>query len=346
MFQRLPTATLAHTSKTAKMPSTQWLAAATLLAGLAAATPTQTHMPTVVAPSNPTITPAVDDLRRRQFGSLTSKIGSAASNVDSAVTGVFNSVLSAAGSGLPSYVTGGVLPLEGLPTGTAVQSRLGLNDGDLAALPTQGKSQYTIIKWPSTDKNIVLNLGPYANWTGSNWNVRFHGNVYKTPNLSNNTLDDFANTLLIDTSVSQLTPSQQDMARNLSAEILVVQQGDVQPVFRLMPTPTSGGPQVVQTVYFPYNTTIEGDYDAFVPIEGNSIIPGNATDQIQKVDIYTNGSLMGNASAYLVPSTGVTIVSDIDDILRVTKIYEPKQGILNTFVYPFTPWVCTKSMLT
>ena len=120
------------------MPSTQWLATATLLTGLAAATPTQTIMPTAVAVSVPAITPAFDDLKKRQLASLTSRIGSAVSDVDSAVTGVFNSVLSDAGSGVPSYVTSGVLPLDGLPTGTAVQSRLGLSDDDVAALPTQG----------------------------------------------------------------------------------------------------------------------------------------------------------------------------------------------------------------
>lgn len=48
---------------------------------------------------------------------------------------------------------------------------------------------------------------------------------------------------------------------------------------------------------------------------------------------------MGNATAYLVPSTGLTIINDIDDILRVTKIYEPKEGLLNSFARPFTPWM-------
>ena len=132
------------------MPSTQWLTTVTILAGYAVAaaaaqlpspTPMQTSMPAVVHPSIPTVAPAADELRRRQLSSLTSRIGSAASNLDSAVSGAFNSVLSAAGSGIPSYVTSGVLPLEGLPTGTAVQSRLGLSDSDLAALPTQGISQ-------------------------------------------------------------------------------------------------------------------------------------------------------------------------------------------------------------
>lgn len=121
------------------MPSTQqWLATATLLAGLAVATPTQTPMPAAVIASVPSITPAIEYLARRQLASLTSALGSDASSLDSEVAGVYSSVLTAVGSNLPSYVTGGVLPLEGLPTGTAVQSRLGLNDSAVAALPTQG----------------------------------------------------------------------------------------------------------------------------------------------------------------------------------------------------------------
>jgi hypothetical protein len=55
--------------------------------------------------------------------------------------------------------------------------------------------------------------------------------------------------------------------------------------------------------------------------------------------MFINGTESGNATAYLAPSKGITIVSDIDDILRVTKIYEPKQGLLNTFAKPFTPWM-------
>lgn len=121
------------------MPSSQqWLATATLLTGLATATPTQTPMPAAVIASVPSITPALGYLERRQLASLTSALGSDASSLDSEVAGVYSSVLTAVGSNLPSYVTGGVLPLEGLPTGTAVQSRLGLSNSDLAALPTQG----------------------------------------------------------------------------------------------------------------------------------------------------------------------------------------------------------------
>jgi phosphatidate phosphatase APP1 len=57
------------------------------------------------------------------------------------------------------------------------------------------------------------------------------------------------------------------------------------------------------------------------------------------MSMHVNGTDTGNATAYLVPTDGLTIISDIDDILRVTKIYEPKEGLLNSFALPFTPWM-------
>jgi hypothetical protein len=92
-------------------------------------------------------------------------------------------------------------------------------------------------------------------------------------------------------------------------------------------------------VTLPYNTTGEGDFDTFVPIQLNGLQPGNGTDAIQKLNVYAVGATQGNATAYLVPPTGYTVISDIDDILRVTKIYQPKEGLLNSFARPFASWL-------
>jgi phosphatidate phosphatase APP1 len=95
----------------------------------------------------------------------------------------------------------------------------------------------------------------------------------------------------------------------------------------------------------PHRTTREGDFDAFVILrnttgsDGGHLQPGNQTSSIQTLNMYAQGTNTGNATAYLVPNKGVTIISDIDDILRVTKIYDPKEGLLNTFARPFTPWM-------
>lgn len=216
-----------------------------------------------------------------------------------------------------------------------MQSSLGLNDDQLAALPTQ-----------------VLNVPPYGNWTDQGWNIRFHGNVYKQPNTSTEKLNDLANVFLIGTDIEDLPTSQQDQARNLTASIFVVQQGNETVNMYLEPAPSAGGDGELggggavtpdggnQTLTLPYATTGEGDFDVFMPIDSSTggLMAGNATSKIQRLNVYANGSTLGNGTAYLVPPTGMTIISDIDDILRVTKIYQPKEGLLNSFARPFTQW--------
>jgi hypothetical protein len=175
--------------------------------------------------------------------------------------------------------------------------------------------------------------------------------IYKQPNTSESKLNDLANIFLIGTSISQLPPDQAAQARNLTAEIFVVQQGNQTVAMHLEPAPsagssgqTGGGGAVTatggtQNLVLPGVTTVEGDYEAYVPILSNGLIDGNATEEIQRLNVYVNGTETGNATAYLVPPTGFTVISDIDDILRITKIYLPKEGLLNSFARPYVPWM-------
>ncbi len=164
-------------------------------------------------------------------------------------------------------------------------------------------------------------------------------------------MNDLANIFLIDTSVEELSPSEAAQARNLTASIFVIQQEDRNVTFSLAAAPSQGasgepgggGADTTtggnQTVNFPYETTDQGDFDAFVPIESNGLADGNSTNQLQRLNVYANGSEIGNATSFLVPPTGLTIISDIDDILRITKIYQPKEGLLNSFARPFVQWM-------
>jgi len=282
-----------------------------------------------IEPRDPLITPSPAEIRPSQTWKHRRDI---VSDIESDI----NSVLSGLGSDIPSYVASGIPNFfQGFPTGSGVESSLGIDSSSLAAVPTQ-----------------VLNIDPYANWTAQGWNVRFHGNVYKQPNTSNETLDKLADDLFIyGTSVQDLPASQQAQTRNLTAEIFVVQQGNVNvSTIRLEPAPSQGGsgqPGVgggttaaggTQDVTLPYPTTPEGDFDAFVPIDSNGLTAGNQTNEIQRLNTYVEGATLGNGTAYLVPNEGLTVISDIDDILRVTKIYEPAQGLLNSFARPYVPW--------
>lgn len=296
-------------------------------APLTAASPAPTARAADVQPRAPEITPsavlneATKTYHRRQI----------LSDIKSGV----DNVLSGLGSDLPSWVASGIPQyFQDFPTGDKVQSSLGIDDDQVRALPTQ-----------------VLNIDPYANYTNQGWNVRFHGNVYKQPNTSTEKLNDLANIFLIGTDITDLPENQQDQARNVTASIFVLQQGNVNvSTISLEPAPNSGSsgdqtggggspaPGGSQQITLPYPTTDEGDFDAFVPIQSNGLLNGNETDTIQKLNTHVGGASIGNSTAYLVPNKGLTVISDIDDILRITKIYEPKEGLLNSFARPFVQW--------
>ncbi|KAL8906381.1 MAG: hypothetical protein Q9171_006284 [Xanthocarpia ochracea] len=250
------------------------------------------------------------------------------------IKGDVNGILSDLGSAIPSYVASGVPNFfQDFPVGGDAQRSLGISDEQVDALPTS-----------------VLNIPGYANWTDQGWNLRFHGNVYKQPPTSEEKLNDLADIFLIDTSIEELDPEQQIQARNLTASIFVLQQSNENVTFNLKPASTAGasgepggGGAVTpnggdQEVKLPYSTTTQGDFDAFVQIESDGLADGNKTSDIQRLNVYAVGSNIGNATAYLVPPTGLSIISDIDDILRITKIYQPKEGLLNSFARPFVPW--------
>lgn len=149
----------------------------------------------------------------------------------------------------------------------------------------------------------------YGNWTQQGWNLRFHGNVYKQPNISREKLDDLANIFLIDTSVEELPPSQASQARNLTSAIFVLQQDNQNVTFEIEPAPTAGAsgeqggggavtpPGGNQTIRFPTPTTPQGDFDGFVQIENDGLLAGNSTMDIQRLDVYTQGDVYGNATA-------------------------------------------------
>jgi len=167
------------------------------------------------------------------------------------------------------------------------------------------------------------------------------------PNASQEKIDDLANHFLVDVDVDELAPNEQENARNLTRSIYVVQQPHVEvtvnfvPNVEISPDAVGGGVAATggaQTIKLPDKTTQQGDFDAFLKLDSAGLTPGDQTEHVQLLNLYVEGTDTGNATAYLVPPKGVTIISDIDDILRVTKIYKPKDGLLNSFAKDFKAW--------
>jgi hypothetical protein len=159
------------------------------------------------------------------YGSKTRNRRGAISDFTAAAESDINSVLSVLGTDLPSYVASGIIPqFEGLPTGTAVLSSAGVSSTDIDAQPTK-----------------VLNVPGYGNWTDTGWSLRIHGNVYKQPNISESKIDELADKFVIgNTPVSKLPPMESAQAVNLTREIYVVQQHNLNVTVNIEPAPAAG----------------------------------------------------------------------------------------------------------
>lgn len=68
-----------------------------------------------------------------------------------------------------------------------------------------------------------------------------------------------------------------------------------------------------------------------IPTQRFSLVPCNLRSGIDK-------DVPNTADVLFVPPTGITIICDLDDVLRVTNTWNVKQTLLNVFVRPFNPW--------
>lgn len=222
---------------------------------------------------------------------------------------------SSVASGLPTYIAGGVLPaFQGLPSPDDIKKQLNLTDEAIDALPLE-----------------VLNIPTFANWTGNGWNVRIHGQAYKQPPANDSVLDHISSVFIADLDVSQLNETGHRQSRNMSALMLALPQDDERLNFTLT-SPVSNNSLVIE---FPAATDSRGEFDAFIQLTSD-MIPSN--DSVMSWPMYTVNVNSGNSTVWFVPQKGVTILSDVDDILRFTQIYVPQNGLYNSFAVPFTPW--------
>jgi phosphatidate phosphatase APP1 len=80
-------------------------------------------------------------------------------------------------------------------------------------------------------------------------------------------------------------------------------------------------------------TSIDGKFDEFLPVQ----LP--ASTQLPAVVTYTatqpldSLNEMGNVS--ILPTTGISFIADIDDVLKITEIWDPLTALENTFLRPY-----------
>ncbi|KAG8739129.1 hypothetical protein FRC12_016420 [Ceratobasidium sp. 428] len=219
---------------------------------------------------------------------------------------------------IPSDAAGGILPAWlTMPTDQKIREQFNLNDEQVSQLPVQ-----------------VMNIPGYGNFTNGSWAVRVHGNAYRNPPATADQLDSASQVFVPSLDESGFTDANRAMARNVTSSLVTLPVQNYSLTFTL-----NYNGQPATNITFPYPTDDRGEFDQFIPITAPAIPNGNETNTVQGLELLTPGYQSGNASSYLVPPQGITLVADIDDILRVTQIYQPAEGLKNSFALPYVPWM-------
>ncbi|KAI0374582.1 hypothetical protein BV20DRAFT_960700 [Pilatotrama ljubarskyi] len=220
----------------------------------------------------------------------------------SSAESIFSSATGAVASALPTI-------LGNWPSLSDIEKKVGVNDGnDLQNISAS-----------------ALLIPSYANFSGDNWNVRFYGLAYKLPNVSADNLVSIIDGLKTDNLSSAQTSLLQNRIQDLASIPI--------PHANLTALVFANGSAVTNSSGIQLATTDEvGEFDQFVTVPG---LGGNASAVRVVQTGIMNVTGPGNGTVILVPSSGISVVSDIDDVMRITKVYVPNQGLYNSLVQPY-----------
>lgn len=209
--------------------------------------------------------------------------------------------------------------------------------------------------WSITNVPNYANYTPAAGKETAHWNVRVHGHLYKRSRMDQNKVDHLINKILIRASIfkeklygrafDQLTKSEGDQARRQVRELgtVAIMNGAIEMKY---PDLCSNSSTILRHL-----TNNEGAFDEWVSLRGDCSknVPdmptnGSVSNQTLSSVPLNVGGMRQNESkdtqpTFFVPPRGLTIISDVDDVLRVAEVWNWKQAILDLFTRPYEPWL-------
>jgi len=193
----------------------------------------------------------------------------------------------------------------------------------------------------------------YANWTGESWNAHIHGNAWMPRPLNEKQANKSVERVLwYATMKKKRFLFQRKRYYMLNAEESTTARERVRSMssypMKNTSLTASFGSSCRHTPLD--NATVrEGGFLSWVKIPPTCLpahLSTNFTHLKQvKVEIFPFNNAHVKlpdqvaANVSLIPQTGLTIVSDVDDVLRVAEVWNIKQAILSTIARPFKPWL-------
>lgn len=163
--------------------------------------------------------------------------------------------------------------------------------------------------------------------------------IYKVPNVTDEVLSEAADLYVSDVEVADLPTAKKRNAQNLTLALYSIPVENEGLQFHIsanrtrltsFPLPSLSSEHGVFSLFYP----LEIDAEETIPRNLNRIVPLTVHTNITSPPSVDSS----NSTIYLVPPTGTSIISDIDDILRLTKIWDPPLALNNTFIEDYKPW--------
>jgi phosphatidate phosphatase APP1 len=174
-------------------------------------------------------------------------------------------------------------------------------------------------------------LPTYGNQSADGtFNVRFYGLIYKRDDSNDNVnvASDFITSDIIQQLNNDATTSEEK--NNLQMNLDPFLHWDFQHGEKVTFNIPTGNVNVVMND----ESDTAGEIDQFGSFTDSQITIGNQY-QYTAVDPQDSSGFRGNFTIY--PANGWAVVSDLDDVLRITQIWEPFTGLKNTFEEDYVP---------
>ncbi|EON66811.1 hypothetical protein W97_06213 [Coniosporium apollinis CBS 100218] len=208
--------------------------------------------------------------------------------------------------------------------------------------------RFLVFQGPDGDPISTMLMPSYANWTGTEWLLHAHGFQYWRPHKTPWSAVVFARIISLAPSCNFYDDREnaryKENMKDVVANPVFTKLHKTPPPLLYITIPASATSATGRTIPMVYtallgNTDNTGRFNAHVTLPAQlppgpipAIIPGTTL-------------ILPESRQYLISPTGTgpIIISDIDDTLRVTRIWDPPQALMNAIGHPFTPWTAPGS---
>ncbi|KAI4719184.1 hypothetical protein E4T48_04529 [Aureobasidium sp. EXF-10727] len=222
----------------------------------------------------------------------------------------------------------------------------GVIDAFFRRLPHKKKKETERQPWS------ITTYPTYAHRNDDGWTAHIHGNLHHRQPYDENQLNKLLSSFLIrtrlrvkkwkiwesgfhtlnDTELAQGRPIAHEVASvpichgTIGAVVDACDEGSILPVATNQEGSFYGTTTISDSCALANNKS-----NLDIPSQKFTLVPCNLRSGIDE-------DVKNSAEVLFVPPTGVTIIADLDDVLRVTNVWNVKQALLNVFVRRFTAW--------